>query len=64
LKFLNQANELHVSESFSFFGFKNKQFPVNLKPLQAFNTGSNKKIPKQKNRRLEMPIKFIGLIDG
>jgi hypothetical protein len=48
LKFLNQANELYVSESFSFFGFKNKQFPANPKPIQAFNSGSNKKIPKQK----------------
>jgi hypothetical protein len=43
LKFFNQANELHVSESFSFFGFKNKQFPVNLKPVQAFN-GSHDKV--------------------
>jgi hypothetical protein len=43
LKFLNQANELYVSESFSFFGFKNKQFPANLKPVQAFNSGSKKK---------------------
>jgi hypothetical protein len=41
LKFLNQANELHVSESFSFFGFKNKQIPANLKRVQAFNSVSN-----------------------
>jgi hypothetical protein len=45
---LNQANELYVSESFSFFGFNNKQIPVNLKPVQAFNTGSNKKSPNKK----------------
>jgi len=43
LKFLNHGNELHVSESFSFFGFKNKQFPVNFNPVQAFNSVSNKK---------------------
>jgi hypothetical protein len=47
LKFLNQANELHVSESFSFFGFKNKQFQANPKPIQAFNSGSNKKSPNK-----------------
>jgi hypothetical protein len=45
---LNQANELHVSESFTFLGFKNKQIPVKLKRVQAFNSGSNKKTPNKK----------------
>lgn len=48
LKFLNQGNELHVLQSFSFFGFKNKQIPVNFKRVQAFNSVLNKKSPNKK----------------
>lgn len=48
------SKRVDISESFSFFGFKNKQIPVKLKLSEAF-----KSVLNQKNS-VKMPIRRAG----